>query len=232
MRNPIPPAGRPAIQIVQCWDDGVVDDIRLCEMLRKHGAKASFNLNPGLHGGTRTSPWRYKEQKDVSRLARAELADVYEGFLIANHSATHPWPTKIPLEAWRSEVFDARKELQDLFGQPVLGFAYPYGDSNPAVAGVVREAGHVYARSCGNMTPCFPPADPMAFAPDRHFAAPDFWDRYEAAKAAGSPAFYFWGHSYELITEDDWRDFDAKLARLGADPGSAWADLPSLFNKQ
>lgn len=41
------------MRIVQCWDDGVEDDIRLCEILRKHGAKASFNLNPGMHGSQR-----------------------------------------------------------------------------------------------------------------------------------------------------------------------------------
>lgn len=220
------------IKIVQCWDDGVVDDIRLCEMLRARRAKATFNLNPGLHGKTRSTPWRYKEQKDVALLARPELRSVYDGFLIANHSSTHPWPTKIPLEEWRSEVFEARKELQDIFGQAVLGFAYPYGDSNPAVAEIVGEAGHVYARSCGNLTPCFPPADPRAFAPDRHHAAEDFWDRYEAAKVAGSPVFYFWGHSYEFITEDDWNAFDAKLARFNADPEAAWADLPSLFDQK
>jgi peptidoglycan/xylan/chitin deacetylase (PgdA/CDA1 family) len=220
------------IKIVQCWDDGVVDDIRLCEMLRARRAKATFNLNPGLHKEVRSASWRYKDCKDVARLARPELLAVYDGFLIANHSATHPWPTKIPISEWRGEVFDARKELQDLFGQPITGFAYPFGDSNPGVAEIVREAGHVYARSCNNSTPCFPPADAMAFAPDRHHAAPDFWDRYEVAKAAGSPVFYFWGHSYEFVTEDDWSAFDAKLARFNADPEAAWADIPSLFDQK
>lgn len=217
------------IKIVQCWDDGVEDDIRLCELLRARGARASFNLNPGLHGRGRGPAWRYNDCKNVRRLAKSELAVTYDGFTIANHSATHPWPTKIPPSEWRSEVFDARKELQDIFGQPVLGFAYPYGDSNPAVAETVREAGHVYARSCGNLTPCFPPADPMAFSPDRHHAAADFWDRYEQAKAAGSPVFYFWGHSYEFVTGDDWAAFDAKLVGFNADPDAIWADLPSLF---
>jgi hypothetical protein len=41
------------IRIVQCWDDGVEDDIRLCALLRSLGAKATFNLNAGLHGTTK-----------------------------------------------------------------------------------------------------------------------------------------------------------------------------------
>ncbi len=218
------------IKIIQCWDDGVEDDIRLCELLRARGAKASFNLNSGLHGAVRSEPWRYKDVKDVRRLARAELAGVYEGFTIANHTATHPWATRIPLEEWRREVEDGRRQLQDIFQQPVAGFAYPFGNCDEATAEVVKNAGHVYARTCGNATPCFPPADPMRMPSDCHHSVPDFWDRYERAKVAGAPAFYFWGHSYEFVDENDWAVFSAKLDRFHSDPDAIWADLPGLFS--
>jgi peptidoglycan/xylan/chitin deacetylase (PgdA/CDA1 family) len=217
------------IKIVQCWDDGVVDDIRLCEILRAAGARATFNLNSGSHGEQRGGPGRYKDCKDVYRLAKGELLAAYDGFTIANHSVSHPWPTKIPIEQWKSEVNDGRKQLQDIFGQPILGFVYPYGDTNPEVADVVREAGHIYARSTGNATPCFPPADPMLFAADCHHAAPDFWDRYEKAKSIDSPVFYFWGHSYEFVTEQDWQDYSAKIDRINADPDAVWTNLPDIF---
>ena len=35
------------MKVVQCWDDGVINDVRLTNLLRKYGAKATFNLNPG-----------------------------------------------------------------------------------------------------------------------------------------------------------------------------------------
>jgi len=219
------------IKIIQCWDDGVVDDIRLCEILRAAGALATFNLNSGLHGAQRPAPWRFQDRKDVYRLAKSELASTYQGFTIANHSVSHPWPTRIPIEQWKQEVIDGRNQLQDIFGQSILGFAYPYADANPAVAAVVRQAGHLYARTVGNATPCFPPADPMFFVPDCHFAAPDFWDRYQKAKSVGSPVFYFWGHSYEMVIEHDWQEFSAKIDRLNADPDAVWANIPDLFAK-
>lgn len=219
------------IKIVQCWDDGVEDDIHLCEILRAAGARATFNLNPGSHLTTRSNPWRYRDRKDVIHLARGELLSTYAGFTIANHSVSHPWPTRIPLEDWRREVSDGRKQLQDIFGQEIAGFAYPFGDTNRETAEVVREAGHDYARLCTNETPCFPPADPMFFASDSHHSDPDFWKRYERAKAAGSQVFYFWGHSYEFVTEDDWNVFANKLALFNADPDAVWADLPDLFRK-
>ncbi|MFZ4775807.1 MAG: polysaccharide deacetylase family protein [Terrimicrobiaceae bacterium] len=217
------------IKIVQCWDDGVVDALRLCEILREAGARASFNLNPALHTAERSGGWRHKDVKLVQRLATSELVGAYKGFTIANHTSTHPWATKIPLEDWRKEVTEARKELQDLFGQPVLGFAYPFGNFSPETAEVVREAGHVYARTCENATPCYPAADPMRQPSDCHFASPDFWTLYEQAKAAEAPVFYFWGHSYEMITDADWTAFSDKIARFNSDPDAVWADLPDAL---
>lgn len=217
------------IQIVQCWDDGVLDDIRLTELLREKNAKASFNLNMGLHDDQRSQPWRYQDGKDVIRLARSELTGVYDGFTIANHSLTHPWPTRIPIADWEREVIENRRQLQDLFQQPILGFAYPFGDHDAATRDIVRATGHVYARTCVNATPCVPPATPMATPTDCHFAAPHFWSRYEKAKAAGSSVFYFWGHSYEMLTEADWQAFAHKLDRFNADPDAIWAHLPDVI---
>ncbi|GHB96576.1 polysaccharide deacetylase family protein [Cerasicoccus arenae] len=218
------------MKIVQCWDDGVNDDIRLIEILRKHAAKASFNLNPQTHQAERKGGHSEKWGKTIQRLARSELAEVYTGFTIANHSMSHPRPTEIPLEDWRSEVFDARKILQDWFQQPIHGFVYPYGDCDAATAEVVREAGHCYARTTKNATPCWVPKDPMFFHADCHFLNKEFWSLYEQAKASECGVFYFWGHSYELCTEEEWAGMDDKIARISADPDSEWAELTDLFN--
>jgi peptidoglycan-N-acetylglucosamine deacetylase len=217
------------MKVVQCWDDGVHDDIRLTEILRKHGARASFNLNPSLHGAGRQGGWREKHQKSIYKLSLNELNSVYEGFVIANHSMSHPAATKIPLEQWRKEVVDARKILQDWFQQPILGFVYPFGDYGDATAEVVREAGHVYARTTRIATPCFPPEDSIKFHADCHFLTEDFWERYERAKSSGRGVFYFWGHSYELKTEPQWEAFDRKIGKITADPAAEWVELPSLF---
>jgi peptidoglycan-N-acetylglucosamine deacetylase len=214
------------MKVVQCWDDGVNDDIRLIEILRKHGAQATFNLNPATHQAERHGGLNERWKKTIQRLSRSELTAVYEGFTIANHSMTHPWPTRIPLAQWRAEVLDARKELQDWFQQSILGFVYPFGDFNDATAEVVREAGHVYARTTKNATPCFPGADPMKLHTDCHFHSIEFWELYEKAKVSGGRVFYFWGHSYELCTEDEWEAFDTKIARITTDPGAEWAELP------
>lgn len=207
------------MRVVQCWDDGVTQDARLAEILRKHGAKATFNLNAAFH----------QAQRANGKLGWDEMRGVYAGFTIANHSLTHPSLPAIAPEAARREITEGRARLQDFFGQPVLGFAYPFGTYNEAVMELVRAAGHVYARTVVNVEQPFPPADPMAFHPCCHFLANDFWARYEKARAGG--VFYFWGHSYELVDDNMWSAFDDLIARISADTAARWADVADLFTR-
>jgi len=205
------------MRIAQCWDDGVVQDIRLIEILRLHGAKASFNLNAGKHETVRGAN---------GKLALSELTSVYEGFLVANHTLTHPHLTRIAPDEAAREIRAGRDSLEQIFGYPVKGFAYPFGDHNEAVQELVREAGHTYARTCATTDCLLPAADPMALPANCHFLAEDFWQKFAAVRAADG-VFYFWGHSYELTTDAAWQDFEAKIRRLSA--AGHWADLPDLF---
>ncbi len=109
--------------VVQCWDDGVVGDVRLTDLLRRHRAKATFNLNAGLHKKERRIAWPGWNHKgtEVWRLAWDELKDVYQGFTIGNHSLTHPDLDKIHIEDARRDIVEGRDRLQQHFGQPILG---------------------------------------------------------------------------------------------------------------
>jgi hypothetical protein len=70
------------IKVAQCWDDGVLNDLKLTELLRKYNAKATFNLNPALHryserGRLRTAPFHGKgrafQKRAVFRGSQEEL---------------------------------------------------------------------------------------------------------------------------------------------------------------
>lgn len=215
------------MKLAQCWDDGVLDDVRVMEILRKHGAKASFNLNAGLHRDCRYAQWTY-QGKEVLKLAKAELVEAYQGFTVANHSLTHAMLAEIDQDTATRDIVDGRDALEQIFGCPVVGFAYPCDSRNAAVKEIVRSAGHVYARTTANVDHALPVVDAMEFHPNCHFLASDFWDRFDRAKQADE-LFYFWGHSYEIMTEEDWLTFDRQIGRLSATPEAIWVDLPSLF---
>ena len=215
------------MKVVQSWDDGVVDDIRLADLLRRHQASATFNLNPGLHHAGRSFSWRYGD-KEVWRLGRDELVEIYAGFEIANHSLNHPNLPDLSPTDLRREVQDSRRILQEWFQQPVRGFCYPFGGFNPVVKEAVRAAGHVYARTVTEREPILPLTDPFEFGVSCRFADPLFWTRYEHAKASDG-VFCFWGHSYELVDEAMWAELADKIARIGADPAAEWASIEALF---
>ncbi|MDD5705446.1 MAG: polysaccharide deacetylase family protein [Kiritimatiellae bacterium] len=206
--------------VLQCWDDGVASDARLVEILREYNAKATFNLCASLHTPERTP----------GRLGLREMKTVYDGFTIANHSLTHPSLAEIPIEAARRDIREGRDRLQQIFGQPILGFAYPNGSYNEPVMAAVREAGHIYARTVVNVEQPFPPEDAMAFHPSCHFLAPDFWARYERAERNG--VFYFWGHSYEMRSEAMWQAFRELIQRISSDSRARWGNLTELFESE
>lgn len=154
---------------------------------------------------------------------------MYDGFLIASHGVTHPSLSSLDEDAQRREIHDCRAKLQDFFQQPVLGFAYPYGTYNDASKKILREEGHIYARTVKNVEQCFPPEDPFEFHSNCHYLVEDFWERFEKARKCG--VFYFWGHSYEMINEGMFSDFEEKIARISSDSTVEWTTLPELFGK-
>jgi peptidoglycan/xylan/chitin deacetylase (PgdA/CDA1 family) len=213
--------------VTQSWDDGVIDDVRLIELLRKHKAKGTFNLNPGLHRAERYSGWAYRG-KPVYKLSIDEVKTVYCDVEVAGHSLTHPSLEKLPPEALHRELAEGRRILEDWLQRPVRGFAYPFGAYNDAVKCELRNTGHVYARTVKDTERVFPPGDPMEFHPSLHHASPHFWTEFERVKRAQG-VFFFWGHSYEFLTEAMWDEFEAKLARLSADPDVCWKTNIELF---
>jgi peptidoglycan/xylan/chitin deacetylase (PgdA/CDA1 family) len=213
------------MNVVQCWDDGVTTDRRLVALLREYAIPATFNLNAALHGENRET-WDF-EGTFVTRLQRDEMRELYDGFTIANHSLTHPRLETLSPDALRREIEDGRKQLQDLFQQPVRGFAYPFGSYNVEVKEALRRAGHIYARAAHSRSLDFPPDDPMELHPTCHFRDDDFFERYDLARSTG--VFYFWGHSYEMNTEKRWADLESKLLHIQNDPASCWTTVESLF---
>lgn len=217
------------VKVAQCWDDGSVDDIRVIEILREYGAKASFNLNFGLHEEARSCSWKYLGEKEVWRLSRSELRSVYEGFTVANHGYKHLPPARVEWTDACQDIRIGREALEQHFGCEVLGYVYPGGSYNDSVMQAVRDAGHVYGRTIKMSESVLPPADSMAFHPSCDFKDEDFWDKFESAKKRDD-LFYFMGHSYQIITENDWSCFRQKVARL-AEESVEWVNLPELFTQ-
>ena len=104
------------------YDDGVTADIRLIDIFRKSGMRGTFNLNSGMMG---TNIIRRRiSAEDAVRIYTEDVCEV------ACHTVDHPALTDDnPIYVW-DQVLTDRKNLEEIFGKQIHGFAYPYGASS------------------------------------------------------------------------------------------------------
>jgi peptidoglycan/xylan/chitin deacetylase (PgdA/CDA1 family) len=137
----------PSKGFVVTFDDGFSDVFEnALPVLREHSFRSIQFLVADLLG--KTSEW----QKGSGELPgilmdKTQVKDwLASGQEIGSHTLTHPRLTQIsPLQA-REEIFASKKKLEDAFGKAIEHFCYPYGDWNPEIREIVREAG--YASGC------------------------------------------------------------------------------------
>ncbi len=224
------------MKVACCWDDGVINDLRLTELLRKYNAKATFNLNPGLmlqneRINTGWAPMGYRGWSHngffSGKLAIREIPYVYEGFQVASHCWKHENADTMAPEEWVKKAVEARKFLEDIVQRPCPGFAWPCGVTTPETCAELRKAGFAYGRTTrytDDVTKC---ADTMCLDSNCHFKDSNFYAKYEAVRKTG--VFYFWGHSYEMFDyEPLWQQLEDKLRYISEDPEAEWVDVVDI----
>ncbi len=131
------------------FDDGYENVAKnaLPELL-SHGFTATMFIISGLLGKTNEwdgePVWPLMSARQVTEVAAA-------GMEIGSHSATHVRLQGLDADRVKTEINDSRATLSELLGQPIRGFAYPFGSMDASVRQAVREAGYEYA--CSVQTP-------------------------------------------------------------------------------
>ncbi len=77
--------------------------------------------------------------EEVRRLAAPGFID------IGAHTVTHPVLPPLDEADQRSEIEGSRRACEELIGEPIQSFAYPYGEVDDAAAACVRDAGFACA---------------------------------------------------------------------------------------
>ncbi|MGD0274328.1 MAG: polysaccharide deacetylase family protein, partial [Gaiellaceae bacterium] len=115
------------------FDDGRISQWTTRDLLKNHGMNATFYLNSGTVDTSGFLSWA-----QVNSLAA-------DGNEIGGHTIDHPHLTLIPSGDARAEICDDRTALI-AHGFAMSSFAYPFGESNPAVEALAAECGYTSAR--------------------------------------------------------------------------------------
>jgi peptidoglycan/xylan/chitin deacetylase (PgdA/CDA1 family) len=218
--------------VTTSWDDGHPSDLRVADLLEKHGLSGTFYI-----------PCTNSEGRPV--VCSTEIAQLGRRFEIGGHTRDHVVLTEIaPLMAG-DQILANKRRLEDLLGREVCGFAYVRGRHNRIVRDLVAKAGYRYARTVKNLMST-PGADRFQVATTAQFFAHS-GSTYIRNYMSGGPTrqraavlaavlinaklatrclgaaevcarsggyFHLWGHSWELDEHDLWGELDCLLGRL------------------
>ena len=213
------------------FDDAVIEDKRIIEILDKYGLKATFNLTTGFLGVNGSGKFLKKgevegeEKVEINgevyhyetlpkiRIKPCEVKEVYKNHEVGAHSIKH-WPlTLLDDDTVALQIEADRQILSKLCGKEVVSFAYPCGGVNcdERVANVVKNrTGVKFARSF-KLTNSFElPKDLLMAESTVRFV--DYDNMINLAKEFINTKFdhpvifSMWGHGYEML--DDTHNFE------------------------
>ncbi len=215
------------------FDDGVLQDIRLIEILNRYGLKGTFNLNSDLLG-TKKELVCNDVRVCHDKVSPEQVKSVYEGHEVAVHTLTHPNLTTLDKEEIIRQVEEDRKNLSALCGYEVVGMAYPCGGVNndDRVAEIIKaNTGVRYARTITS-THEFDKQDNLwRFNPSVYYINEELEtvvDKFLALETDENALLYIWGHSYEMDAGYiSWEKFESVCKKL-----SGRADIFYGTNKE
>ena len=213
------PGGKKRV-VTFSYDDGDPKDARLIELFNTYGVKGTFHLN-GIH------------YQSIDEAEKARLRKLYAGHEVACHTLRHGYPALMPNQSVVEEVLEDRKALESVFGYPVIGMSYPCESYNDNVVMAMQSCGIVYSRAASSTNGFVLPADFMRWQPTCHHknalaACQRFLDKIDSKWF--SPLLYIWGHSHELVTEEQWEQMEQILTLIGKNDKIWYATNIEIYN--
>lgn len=187
------------------YDDGVVFDKRLIEIMDANGLKGTFNLNSGL----------YAQDENARRLTADSATALYKNtpHEVAVHGFKHLSLAEVDEGMMSYEIATDRQNLETQFGKIIKGMAYANGSFDDKVVEVLKRCGISYARTTQATHAFDVPEEWLKMPATCHHADPrlmELAEQFIESKPrsyvwANRPMlFYLWGHSYEFNDSNNW----------------------------
>ena len=169
------------------YDDGIEQDRRLVRMMNERKVRGTFNLNSRLFG-RKGRVAAGKKEVDHIKIPAEEIIRLYENYEVAGHGVNHESMYGMDTARCAEEILTCRKELEQITGRPLTGFAYAFGAVDENILNAVRLSGISYARTITSTYKFDIPLDFLQWNPTCHH---DDERVMELADAFLSDDFYF-----------------------------------------
>lgn len=200
--------GWKAKAITLSYDDAVIFDERLIDIMRQYGLKGTFNVNGGM-----------MDEKCYRRMGEAQAVSLYKnsGMEVAMHGFEHAFLSGCTGADILKEYYEDKIKLEQTFGEVMRGGAYAFGVYNDEIVNILKTLGVSYFRTTENSNGFDIPTDWLRLKPTCRHAAENLFallDKFLAAEPnkhynAKPLLFYLWGHSYEYHDQNNWDIIEA-----------------------
>jgi len=143
------PAAHTGRTAVITFDDGYTDNLAACEALQSRGMRATWFIVTGSIG--KAPAWPADGRPQGRLLNAAELRDMqYAGMEIGSHGVSHDRLPSMDDARLHEELSASKASLEEILGNTVFSFAYPYGAWDARCAQAVARDG--YRAACTTRT--------------------------------------------------------------------------------
>ncbi len=139
----------PQKPIIITFDDGYQDNyLYAFPILKEYGFTATIFLVSGQISGV--NQWDIPSgEESANLLSIDEIQEMAEyGISFGGHTVTHPHLPQLSMNKAREEIVQCKKALEKIIKQEGTSFCYPYGEFNPEIKQIVRDAGFNSACAC------------------------------------------------------------------------------------
>jgi len=220
--------------ITTSWDDGHPSDLRVAEMLSRHGLRGTFYIPRSI---------------DTGLMSTAQMRELASGFEIGAHTLNHVFLDTVDDAQAAEEISGSRAWVQDVTGQACPMFCPPAGRFNPRHLPILQRSGFVGFRTVEFLSLDWPrarhhllempttlqayPQPVMGYVRNglKRLAFGNLW-RFVVHGFAGEwssisrrllrhalrvgGVFHLWGHSWELEQTQQWERLDLVLGVLAS----------------
>jgi peptidoglycan-N-acetylglucosamine deacetylase len=222
----------PGLVLTTSWDDGHPLDLRIADLLAKHGLQGTFYISSeGVH----------------SNLTASQVGELARTFEVGAHTLRHVDLTAAADEVAKTEITNSRRRIEEITGKACNTFCFPKGRFGRRHLAMVKDAGFSAARTVELFSLAFPRiTNGLALIPTTVQAYPHtlfaYWKNcakrfkvknlqnavelgasqdwasvaismLERAEKRGG-VFHLWGHSWEIEKAGQWESLERVFAAM------------------